>query len=436
MMLARRTSFPRWARALSLALVAWLAGAWAAPLAHAQHAPADVAVVSRDLVLPDAPDGFVSLERAGVRWEYPERAAHLVEPLFETWDGALPRIQQELGIDGPLPPIRLRVGIDPDQMRALAPVGAPPPSYAVGVAYPGLSLILLTLTAPETWQRPDLAGVLVHELSHLALHVALNGPDGDEVANDVPLWLVEGIAIYQARERSIERVQTLWEAAFRGGIIELDALDERFPNRPHSVDLAYAQSADFVAWLLRRSGPAKLGEMIGRVRRGQRFEVAVSQTWSAGIGQLELEWRENLANRFGALPLFATGGAGWGLVAILVVAAWRRRRTKSSEIEQRWAAEDERQAMLERAYARHRARQLARERARALADAGIEPVSEPPEETPPRPTQEVLDPRRSSTGGPMITTVQSTKPTTGFVVGSTDPARFAEETDRGDQPLH
>lgn len=435
MRLAQPSPLVRWLRTLALVVLAWASAALpTASVARAQHAPADVAVVSRDLVIPAAPEGFVTRERGSVRWEYPARASHLVEPLFETWDGALPRIRRELGIEGPLPPIRLRVGIDPDQMRALAPEGAPPPSYAVGVAYPGLSLILLTLTAPETWQRPDLHGVLVHELSHVALHVALNGEGERE--NDVPLWLVEGIAIYQARERSIERVQTLWEAAFRGGIIELDELDERFPNRPHSVDLAYAQSADFVAWLLRRSGPEKLGEMIGRVRRGQRFEVAVSQTWSAGIGQLELEWRENLAGRFGALPLFATGGAGWGLVAVLVIAAWRRRRRKSTEIEERWAAEDARQEALERAYARHRARQLARERARALADSAVEPVRELDPETPSEPVEAPADPRRSSTGGPVITTVQSTKPTTGFVVGSTDPARFEDETDRGDQPLH
>jgi hypothetical protein len=327
--------------------------------------PADV-TDGRGLTLPEAPEGFVTVERPGVRWEMPERARGVVEPLLETWDTHLPRIRRELGIEGELPPVTVRVGVDPDQMRALAPIGAPPPAYAVGVAYPGLSLILLTLTAPETWQRPELDDVLVHELSHIALHHAV----GD--AADLPLWLIEGVAIYQARERSIERVQTLWEGAFRGAVIDLDHLDARFPQRPHAVDLAYAQSADFVAWLLRRSGPEKLGEMIGRMRRGQRFEVAVSQTWSAGIGQLEDEWRADLSERFGALPMFATGSAGWIAVGVLVLLAWRRRRAKRSEIEERWAAEDARREEQELAYRRWRARQLARERRLALAAEAVE----------------------------------------------------------------
>lgn len=331
--------------------------------AIAQQAPRDAPSVDIHVPLPQAPEGFVEVRRGSARWEMPSRARHLVEPLFATWDAALPRLLGELGVAEPLPPIRVRVAVDPEGMAALAPVGAPPPPYAVGVAYPRLRLILLTLTAPETWERPDLRATLVHEMSHVALELAVEREDGTRA--DLPLWMVEGIAIYQARERSIERVQTLWSASFRGDIIPLDDLDERFPERPHQVDLAYAQSADFVAWLLRRSGPEKLGEMLSRLRRGQRFEVAVSQTWSAGIGQLEVEWREDLSNRFSALPLFATGGGAWALVALLAFVAWSRRKQRTAEIEARWATEDARAIALERAWARHRARLAARRRAEA-----------------------------------------------------------------------
>lgn len=453
-MIRRRTTAlgpGRGACAVRRLVAAWLFAllgvlATLAPSASAQDAPPDVAIV-RGLEIPAAPEGFVHVDRGNVRWEMPERAVGLVEPLYETWDRALPRIQRELGIDGTMPPIRIRIGVDPEQMESLAPRGAPPPAYAVGVAYPGLSLILLTLTAPETWQRPELHEVLVHELSHLALHQALVGENG-EVVNDAPLWLVEGVAIYQARERSIERVQTLWEAAFRGGVIDLDDLDRRFPSRPHAVSLAYAESADFVAWLLRRSGPEKLGEMLGRMRRGQRFETAVSQTWSMGIGSLEQEWRSDLSNRFGALPMFATGGIGWVLVGLLVVMAWRRRKDKSAAIEKRWAEEDARQAQLEIAFARHRARQLARERARRLAEAGISTGAIDAD-------ADTDGPEAEHPSGPLVLATTHEKPTTVFVVGSVSesgrpPTRegadepvkdgasgeFDGDVDRGDRPLH
>jgi hypothetical protein len=391
------------------------------PRAHRHPSPADV-TDARGLSWPPAPDDFVTLERDGVRWEWPERAESVVAPLLDTWARHAPRVQAELGLEA-LPPIRIRVGVDPDQMRALAPIGAPPPAYAVGVAYPGLDLILLTLTAPDTWQRPQLDDVLVHELSHLALHHAA-GPDAD-----IPLWFVEGVAIYQARERSIERVQTLWEAAFRGGVIDLDHLDARFPQRPHAVDLAYAQSADFVAWLLRRSGPEKLGEMVARMRRGQRFEVAVSQTWSAGIGQLEVEWRADLGERFGALPLFATGSAGWIAVGILVGLAWRRRKRKTSEIEARWEEEDARREEQERAYLRWRARQLAR--ARMLAtERGLDTEREAldgalvSDEAPELDREPDLEPPHDASTPAASRAVSTPSRTTGGIVSTLDTRAF------------
>lgn len=411
--------------------------------AHAQPAPADI-TLGADLAIPPAPDGFVEQTRGAVRWEYPERARDLVEPLFDAWDRALPRIQQELGTEGEALPVRVRVGVDPEQMTALAPPAAPPPAYAVGVAYPGLSLILLTLTAPDTWQRPGLEGVLVHELSHIALHTALGTSEGR--GNDVPLWFVEGVAIYQARERSIERVETLWTATFRGGVIPLDDLDERFPSRPHEVSLAYAESADFVAWLIRRSGPEKLGELVGRVRRGQDFELAVTQTWSAGLGALELAWREDLSGRYGALPMFASGSVGWVLAGMLVFAGLRRRRERRAEIEKRWDEEDAREERIARALARHRAQLLARERAlRAAALAGEdEGEDEGGHEGEREPADELA----------IVVSIQEEKPTTVFVVGSEvgpeaapevgpaepgsagEPSTFETDVDRSGRTIH
>ncbi len=328
--------------------------------AHSLGAP-DVGAFHGELTLLPAPEGFVTVERDGVTWEYPSRAGFIVEPLFETWDAALPRVREELGADDAMPHVRIRVGRDPEEMNALAPVGAAPPAYAVGVAYPALSLILLTLTAPETWQPPEVHEVLVHEMSHVVLHHALG--DG---AFDVPLWLVEGVAIHQARERSMERIQALWHGALSGGLLTLDELDARFPTQPHAVNLAYAESADFVAWLLRRNGPAKLRRLVERMHDGERFEVAVSQTWSQGIGQLEHAWRQNLDGRFGSLPLFILSGAGWAFAGLLVIPAWSRRRKKRNVIYARWEEEDRQKAALEEAYRRHALR-IARARAAMMA---------------------------------------------------------------------
>jgi hypothetical protein len=323
----------------------------------ATPAPADVSLVVFDeSALPAAPPGFVSRREGEVRWDHPPGVDLLVDELAQTLRSEWPRIERELGADVE-DGLVIRIGRSHEEMAALAPRGAPPPAYAVGVAYPASGLVLLTLSAPETWERPALRQVLVHELSHVALHRAANG-------RPVPRWLAEGLAIHQARERSFERVRSLWEATARGQLVPLDDLARAFPTLPHRVNVAYAESADFVEWLSKRSGEPRLPELISRIARDQPFETAVSQTFHAGIGQLEHEWREELAERFGAFPLLLGTGAIWVLIAVLVVLAWIRRRRGARVTLQRWADEEAEQERIEA-----RARALAELRMRAAGTA-------------------------------------------------------------------
>ncbi|MDQ3036736.1 MAG: peptidase MA family metallohydrolase [Myxococcota bacterium] len=296
--------------------------------------PSDVSLAAFDAAaLPAAPEGFLQRDEGAVRWDYPAAAAGLVEQLAATVRTEWPRIEQELGADVD-DTLVIRIARNPDEMTALAPTRAPPPAYAVGVAYPASGLVLLTLSAPETWQRPDVVQVLTHELSHVALHRAAGG-------HAVPRWLAEGLAIHQARERSFERVQTLWEATVRGTLLPLDDLSRGFPSRPHEVSVAYAESADFVEWLRRRGdSDRQFAELLSRIARGQSFETAVSQTWSAGIGQLEHEWRAGLTERYGAMPLLLGTGVIWALISLLVVIAWARRRRDARTRLSQWAREE------------------------------------------------------------------------------------------------
>jgi len=338
------------------ALLLWAVALWAAPAvvlppgmpprAAAQSGAPDGAepTGARDLVteravgpvaLPDAPEGFVT-ERVGpVRWDFPERTRAEVQPLMARAPGSFVRIARELGgeID---PEIRIRVGRGPDEMRALAPPGAPPPDYAVGVAYPGLGLVLLTLTAPGSWQAPDLGRVLDHELSHIALFRKAGGR-----TRALPRWFVEGVAIHQAREQSLARIQALGGAAFGRGPIPWDRLSRSFPRRHHRVNLAYAQSADMVAYLRRGDdGERRFRKVIARVADGMTFPDAVARTYLAPLTVIEREWRDDLQRRFRLWPAGLTGGfLGFAALLLVLMGVWRRRR-KARPVLERWAEED------------------------------------------------------------------------------------------------
>ncbi|MCB9597505.1 MAG: hypothetical protein H6719_32590 [Sandaracinaceae bacterium] len=304
-----------------------------ASTAVAQDRPADVAEVAPDVELPPPPDGYQAEVVGEVRWEYPRQVSDIAERLQGVYRAEWPRVTAELG--GPIDDaLIIRIGRNHAEMSALAPTRAPPPDYAAGVAYPHRGLVLLTLTEPSTNEQTDVDAVLVHELSHIALHRAVDG-------HDVPRWFSEGVAIHQAHERSFERVRTLWGATVGGQLLGFDRLAHDFPRSSSGVNLAYAQSADFVDWLRGRDhGAAKLHDVIRRVREGQSFETALQRTYSASMTRLEIDWHDDLAERFRALPLLFGSGALWVFAAFLIVVAYARRRRKDREKLEEWAQEE------------------------------------------------------------------------------------------------
>jgi hypothetical protein len=347
----------------------WLLMLFAPAAAKAQlrETPADVLLDGAvRLSVPPLPDGFVRRSAGTLAFEMPAAAESTVQPILDTAATEWVRVCTDLG--APLDvPLLVRFGTNPDEMASLAPPEAPPPDYAVGVAYPEVDLVVLTLTAPETWERPELRQVFTHELAHVALHRAVS--EGG-ITRPLPRWFDEGVAVHEAGERSMERVEVLWQGTVSGQLIPLRDLDG-FPGRPHEVSLAYAESADFVAWLLRRGddGPAKLREVLQRVRGGLAFEPAVSLTFSTSLSSLEDEWREGLSQRYTLAPLLLGGGLAWVLVGVLVVLAFRKRRTTHKKTLDRWQEEerieDEREAL------RARAREILRARRELTTPAQV-----------------------------------------------------------------
>jgi hypothetical protein len=331
--------------------------------ATAQEAAPDVHP-SADLRLPPLPDGFTAETVGSVRWAYPEPAQGVARDLQVAFRGAWERVTAELGgVDNQS--LLIRIGRNPEELRALAPREAPPPAYATGVAYPAVGLILLSLSVPDTWERPNMETVLVHELSHVALHRAVGG-------QPVPRWFSEGVAVQQAGEQNLERIQTLWTATVGGRLLGLEDLNRGFPSRPHQVSVAYAQSADFVRWFQsRRDGEAQFLLLISRLQQGDRLERALELTSGRTVAMLEDEWRESLSSRFQALPLLLGGGGLWILGAVLLVFAYRRRRREHREKTAAWAEEE----ALADELARQRRLRIAFEAKQAAArDAGDDGV--------------------------------------------------------------
>lgn len=278
-----------------------------------------VAQEAPEPTLPSAPDGYQTERIGAVTWTYPEAFRDRVDVLIDGFDEHWANVIADFGV--PVDEdLVIRVARNPREMRALAPVGHPPPDYATGVAYSRWGVILLTMSAPESWEPPDLEVVLVHELSHVVLHRAVRG-------HPVPRWFNEGVAIHQSEVRLLSRMSSLLQAAAQQSIHRLSELDRNFPSRPHEVNTAYAQSASIIGFLRRTDNDQKrFHRMIRSLREGATFDTALANAYGWTRIGLERQWRESLRTRYRILPALFAGSTIWVAAAILVIFAYRRRR--------------------------------------------------------------------------------------------------------------
>jgi len=295
----------------STAILCALASAFSAIGVDAQEEP--------ELSLPSPLAGYETERVGAVTWTYPESERSRVAKLIDGFDEQWAKVVDDFGVNVD-DELVVRVARNPREMRALAPIGHPPPDYATGVAYSSAGLILLTMSAPETWEPPELEVVLVHELSHVALYRAVLG-------NPVPRWFNEGVAIHQSEVRLLPRMESLLRAAAQRSMLRLSELDKRFPDRPYEVNVAYAQSADVVGFLRRSSNDQRrFHRMIQSLREGETFDTALATAYGWTRVGLERQWRESLRTRYRILPALLAGSTIWVAAAILVVFAYRRRR--------------------------------------------------------------------------------------------------------------
>ena len=310
-------------------------------------APPDMPVMlqTAQLVAPPLPPSYVVKNLGWLELSYPPAAAERVAPLLADADAVKELLVASLG-QPVLEHVSVRVAPTTADMARLAPAEAPPPEYASGVAYHGMHLVLLSMMAPRGGDAVDLEEVFRHELVHVALEDAVLG-------KHVPVWFNEGLAMKLSGEKGWDRRALLWNATLSDTLLPLSELDRSFPRNSMEVNIAYAESADFMQYLSRRSDQLRFAAMIGRIRDGQPFDSAIADAYGEDLRRLELHWRGDLEHRFSVIPILTGGGLIWVLVIAGLGVAYVKKRRRTKAILARWgreeAAEDARLEALRRA---------------------------------------------------------------------------------------
>ena len=328
---------------LLLAVLLVIAGLGTARAARAQGAVEADAVVSSPpdvpllvapsgVSVPPVPPDYATRDLGWLVVKYVSAAEERVSPLVSAAAEVKEKLGTELGQDV-LQHVEVRVARSPEEMAQLAPEGLPPPAYATGVAYPPLKLVLLSLRAPDTAEAANLDEVFRHELTHVALEDAVQG-------QHVPRWFNEGLAVYESGESSFVRLRTLWDATLSRSLLPLADLDRSFPDDKVEVSIAYAESADFVRFLLRRADHQRALALIARVRSGETFERALADAYGTDLRKLEYEWRQDLDKRYTVWPMITGGSFVWVITLGVLGWAYVARRRRARQTLDLWAREE------------------------------------------------------------------------------------------------
>ncbi|CAM4439102.1 MULTISPECIES: peptidase MA family metallohydrolase [Myxococcus] len=318
---------------LVLLLLLAAPGAWAQEPGgphgtHAHDVVTDAALVP--LTRPPQVSGDVTTKR--FRILHTAAATAAAHELSRQIEGVRDRFGTILGKDWP-GVTEIRLGVGRKEFEALALPGGKPPGWAVALAYPAHQIILLdalSLHEPEGQQT------LRHELAHVAL---------GQLAPSWPRWFQEGVAQYVTGERySLTHYSALFRAVTQERVFHFEHLDRAWPDVPSDVEIAYAQSAAFVAHLSAKFGPQAMAALVDGVARGEPFETAFGKAFRTSLLVEETDWREGLAARYGWLPLTTSSALVWLSASFLCVAAYARRRqqraAKLAEMAAQDAAED------------------------------------------------------------------------------------------------
>jgi hypothetical protein len=305
-----------------------------------EHAPpSDAPRFADDRIrMPAVAPGFTTYDGGWIRFSYHPSTRERVEPLINSADEIRRELEVWLG-----QPVLSRVRVDiartPGEMKTLAPVGAPYPSYAEGVAYPDLSLVLLTLAPIGPNSAHDVSQTFRHELAHIALKDALGG-------RPVARWFNEGFAVLASGETSIERLSTLWTATVADRLLPLSEVERTFPNDAATASVAYAEAVDVVRFLIRREERHRFRTLIQELKEGSTLDGAVTDAYGVDLGTLEHEWRRDVAKRYTFWPILLSGTGVWAGVLVLFVWGWRRRRARSRATLERWERDEAREDQL------------------------------------------------------------------------------------------
>jgi len=161
-----------------------------------------------------------------------------------------------------------------------------PQEWTGGVAFTEFGIIAMGISPDSIdWGKE----ALVHELTHLVVHQLIFSPYGS-----LPMWLDEGLAMYNQGDLSPELSYRLEKAISEDKLLSVRGLCSPFSAEPEKAYLSYAESYSLVEYLLDNYNGDNMLDLLTLFKQGNTYDEALTEAYGFDIDGLDAHWRESL----------------------------------------------------------------------------------------------------------------------------------------------
>ncbi|MGB9640988.1 MAG: peptidase MA family metallohydrolase [Anaerolineales bacterium] len=191
-----------------------------------------------------------------------------------------------------IPPVDIYIYNSPGDLREAYPLSQA--NWMAAHVEPQSQVILLSLSTTAD-QIVGLKQQIPHELMHILLWQL-----SPEAYKQLPVWLNEGLATSAELSPNAEYATILQNAVHNHSLINFNNLCNSFPQDISNIYLAYAQSGDFVQFLIHSYGSQKIISLINAYQNPSDCVTPLQITYGLTLNDLTQKW---LKEQFGIISL-------------------------------------------------------------------------------------------------------------------------------------
>jgi hypothetical protein len=252
-------------------------------------------------------DQSIGLKSYPVQILYSQKNDRIAQRIAEICEEAIPDMARELGLQDVGP---FQIQVIPDFKPYRLSTRNDLPRWGVAFAFMESQLVLVDAKRAATrWN--SLEKTIPHELSHILLAQKVGS-----IA--FPLWFVEGLAQWQARQWSLVESWWLMDAVWTGRAPALGQIAAGYPQDESPARDAYRISYAAFTFLF-GDRIDELPDFLERVAAFGSFEEAFADFWSEDLYAFYLRFHTSIQKRYSSRLLIFQSGPLFSVAAVVFI---------------------------------------------------------------------------------------------------------------------